>query len=57
MRQRYDLPRVSGLLRPFPDSSSLFSTKLKYNDVNLETTRQQIINNCIFIIFIVFIYI
>ncbi|VDK26637.1 unnamed protein product [Anisakis simplex] len=46
MRQRYDLPRVSGLMRPFPDqSSNSFMAGLTLNDVNSESTRQQIISN------------
>uniref|UniRef100_A0A0K0D1P4 AMOP domain-containing protein n=1 Tax=Angiostrongylus cantonensis TaxID=6313 RepID=A0A0K0D1P4_ANGCA len=45
-RQRYNLPRISGLMRPFPDqtSASVFQG-LTLNDVNSETIRQQIINN------------
>ncbi|KAH7729325.1 AMOP domain-containing protein [Aphelenchoides avenae] len=44
-RQRYNLPRVSGLIRPFPDQTtgSLY-TGLTINDVNPEGIRQQIIN-------------
>ncbi|KAL3094436.1 hypothetical protein niasHT_025912 [Heterodera trifolii] len=44
-RQRYNLPRVSGLMRPFPDTStgSIYST-LTLNEVNSEAIRQQIIN-------------
>ncbi|VDL82870.1 unnamed protein product [Nippostrongylus brasiliensis] len=43
-RQRYNLPRVSGLMRPFPDQSSAsFMQTLTLNDVNSETYRQQII--------------
>ncbi|KAK6043189.1 hypothetical protein COOONC_19307 [Cooperia oncophora] len=45
MRQRYNLPRVSGLMRPFPDQTSAsFMQTLTLNDVNSETYRQQIIN-------------
>ncbi|ETN71495.1 AMOP domain protein, partial [Necator americanus] len=45
MRQRYNLPRVAGLMRPFPDQSSAsFLQTLTLNDVNSETYRQQIIN-------------
>jgi hypothetical protein len=45
MRQRYNLPRVSGLMRPFPDTvtGSIYST-LTLNEVNSESIRQQIIN-------------
>uniref|UniRef100_A0A914KKZ1 Protein mesh n=2 Tax=Meloidogyne TaxID=189290 RepID=A0A914KKZ1_MELIC len=44
MRQRYNLPRVSGLMRPFPDTvtGSIYST-LTLNEVNSESIRQQII--------------
>lgn len=46
-RQRYDLPRVSGLMRPFPEQTSASILQgLTLNDVNSETIRQQIINNC-----------
>uniref|UniRef100_A0A158Q693 AMOP domain protein n=1 Tax=Dracunculus medinensis TaxID=318479 RepID=A0A158Q693_DRAME len=46
LRQRFNLPRVSGLMRPFPDQSSAsFLSGLTINDVNSETYRQQIINN------------
>ncbi|CAI4223811.1 unnamed protein product [Auanema sp. JU1783] len=46
MRQRYDLPRISGLMRPFPEQTSgALMTGLTLNDVNSETYRQQIINN------------
>ncbi|KAK5984433.1 AMOP domain protein, partial [Trichostrongylus colubriformis] len=45
LRQRYNLPRVSGLMRPFPDQTSAsFMQTLTLNDVNSETYRQQIIN-------------
>uniref|UniRef100_A0A7E4VC29 Protein mesh n=1 Tax=Panagrellus redivivus TaxID=6233 RepID=A0A7E4VC29_PANRE len=46
MRTRYNLPRVSGLIRPFPDQTtgSLYNT-LTVNDVNSEGVRQQIISN------------
>ncbi|VDO15841.1 unnamed protein product [Haemonchus placei] len=45
MRQRYNLPRVAGLMRPFPDQTSAsFMQTLTLNDVNSETYRQQIIN-------------
>uniref|UniRef100_A0A7I4YIP3 AMOP domain protein n=1 Tax=Haemonchus contortus TaxID=6289 RepID=A0A7I4YIP3_HAECO len=45
-RQRYDLPRVSGLMRPFPEqTSAAIMQGLTLNDVNSETYRQQIINN------------
>ncbi|KAJ1371204.1 hypothetical protein KIN20_033107 [Parelaphostrongylus tenuis] len=45
-RQRYNLPRVAGLMRPFPDQASAsFMHTLTLNDVNSETYRQQIINN------------
>ncbi|CAD5218399.1 unnamed protein product [Bursaphelenchus okinawaensis] len=45
LRQRYDLPRVSGLIRPFPDQStgSLYQG-LSINDVNPDSIRGQIIN-------------
>jgi hypothetical protein len=44
-RLRYNLPRVSGLLRPFPDQSTgMFIQGLTINDVNPESIRQQIIN-------------
>ena len=46
-RQRYNLPRVSGVMRPFPDQTSgSFMQTMTLNDVNSETYRQQIINNC-----------
>uniref|UniRef100_A0A0K0DNT9 AMOP domain-containing protein n=1 Tax=Angiostrongylus cantonensis TaxID=6313 RepID=A0A0K0DNT9_ANGCA len=46
LRQRHNLPRVAGLMRPFPDQSSAsFMHTLTINDVNSETYRQQIINN------------
>ncbi|KJH47203.1 AMOP domain protein [Dictyocaulus viviparus] len=45
-RQRYDLPRISGLMRPFPEQTSASIMQgLTLNDVNSETIRQQIINN------------
>ncbi|KAK6012725.1 AMOP domain protein, partial [Ostertagia ostertagi] len=45
LRQRYNLPRVAGLMRPFPDQTSAsFMQTLTLNDVNSETYRQQIIN-------------
>ncbi|PAV63592.1 hypothetical protein WR25_20854 isoform B [Diploscapter pachys] len=45
-RQRYNLPRVSGVMRPFPDQTSgSFMQTMTLNDVNSETYRQQIINN------------
>ncbi|CAD6197500.1 unnamed protein product [Caenorhabditis auriculariae] len=44
-RQRYNLPRVSGVMRPFPDqTSNSYLQTLTLNDVNSETYRQQIIN-------------
>ncbi|KAL3110585.1 hypothetical protein niasHT_016222 [Heterodera trifolii] len=45
IRQRYLLPRVAGLMRPFPDqtTASMFQG-LTFNDVNPEAVRQQIIN-------------
>lgn len=47
IRLRYNLPRVSGLLRPFPDQSTgSFYQGLTINDVNSEAIRQQIINMC-----------
>ncbi|KHN87866.1 Uncharacterized protein F54D1.6 [Toxocara canis] len=46
MRQRFNLARVSGLMRPFPDQTSAsYMAGLTLNDVNSETIRQQIINN------------
>uniref|UniRef100_A0A914RPM2 DUF7658 domain-containing protein n=1 Tax=Parascaris equorum TaxID=6256 RepID=A0A914RPM2_PAREQ len=52
MRQRFNVPRVSGLMRPFPDQTSAsFLAGLTLNDVNSETYRQQIINACNFICF------
>ncbi|MFH4982302.1 hypothetical protein AB6A40_009011 [Gnathostoma spinigerum] len=46
LRQRHHLPRVSGLMRPFPDQTSAsFLMGLTLNDVNSEAYRQQIINN------------
>ena len=47
MRQRYNLPRVAGLMRPFPEQAtgSMYNT-LTMNDVNSEAVRQQIISNC-----------
>ncbi|KAL6740583.1 hypothetical protein Aduo_013927 [Ancylostoma duodenale] len=46
LRQRYDLPRISGLMRPFPEqTSAALMQGLTLNDVNSETIRQQIINN------------
>ncbi|VDP13901.1 unnamed protein product [Onchocerca flexuosa] len=46
MRTRYNLPRVSGLMRPFPDQTSAsFLSGLGLNDVNAEGIRQQIISN------------
>ncbi|CAI5449258.1 unnamed protein product [Caenorhabditis angaria] len=46
LRQRYALPRVSGLFRPYPDQTSgSYSTTLTLNDVNSESIRQQIIAN------------
>uniref|UniRef100_A0A1I7UND4 Protein mesh n=1 Tax=Caenorhabditis tropicalis TaxID=1561998 RepID=A0A1I7UND4_9PELO len=48
-RQLYNLPRVSGLIRPYPDQTSgSLNEGLTLNDVNSETYRQQIINNCKF---------
>ncbi|CAD6195686.1 unnamed protein product [Caenorhabditis auriculariae] len=45
-RQLYNLPRISGLMRPFPDQSSgALNLGLTLNDVNSETYRQQIIAN------------
>lgn len=47
MRQRYNIPRVSGLYRPFPDqTTSSYMQTLTLNDVNSEQYRQQIINQC-----------
>uniref|UniRef100_A0A0N5AK15 Protein mesh n=1 Tax=Syphacia muris TaxID=451379 RepID=A0A0N5AK15_9BILA len=45
-RQRYNLPRVSGLMRPYPDQTSASYLKgLTINDVNSESYRQHIITN------------
>jgi hypothetical protein len=47
LRIRYDLPRVSGLLRPFPDQTTgPQNPSLTYMDVNSDAMRQQIINMC-----------
>lgn len=47
MRTRYNLPRVSGLMRPFPDQTSAsYLSGLSLSDVNAEGIRQQIISNC-----------
>ncbi|PIC34280.1 hypothetical protein B9Z55_013984 [Caenorhabditis nigoni] len=44
LRQRYNLPRVSGVFRPFPDQASgSYMNTLTLQDVNSETYRQQII--------------
>ena len=49
IRQRYNLPRVAGLIRPFPDQSTgALYEGLTLNDVNSEGFRQQIIQNCKF---------
>uniref|UniRef100_A0A915PJA1 Protein mesh n=1 Tax=Setaria digitata TaxID=48799 RepID=A0A915PJA1_9BILA len=46
MRTRYNLPRVSGLMRPFPDQTSAsYLSGLSLSDVNAEGIRQQIISN------------
>ncbi|VDK77731.1 unnamed protein product [Litomosoides sigmodontis] len=46
MRTRYNFPRVSGLMRPFPDQTSAsFVPGLSLSDVNSEGIRQQIISN------------
>uniref|UniRef100_A0AC35FTH8 Sushi domain-containing protein n=1 Tax=Panagrolaimus sp. PS1159 TaxID=55785 RepID=A0AC35FTH8_9BILA len=46
IRQRYNLPRVAGLIRPFPDQSTgALYEGLTLNDVNSEAFRQQIIQN------------
>ncbi|CAP25106.2 Protein CBG04396 [Caenorhabditis briggsae] len=45
-RQLYNLPRVSGLIRPYPDQTSgSLNEGLTLNDVNSDAYRQQIINN------------
>ncbi|CAD5218387.1 unnamed protein product [Bursaphelenchus okinawaensis] len=45
-RQRFALPRVAGLLRPFPETATgSFMNTITLNDVNSEQIRQQIINN------------
>ncbi|TMS39500.1 hypothetical protein L596_006013 [Steinernema carpocapsae] len=42
-RQRYELPRVEGLMRPFPDDGSgSFQQPLTLTDVNPERIRQQV---------------
>lgn len=47
MRTRYNFPRVSGLMRPFPDQTSAsYLSGLSLSDVNAEGIRQQIISNC-----------
>lgn len=47
MRARYNLPRVSGLMRPYPDQTTAsYLAGLTINDVNSEAVRQQIIANC-----------
>uniref|UniRef100_A0A0N5A699 Protein mesh n=1 Tax=Parastrongyloides trichosuri TaxID=131310 RepID=A0A0N5A699_PARTI len=45
-RELYNIPRVAGLLRPFPDQTtgSLYSD-ITLNDVNPDSIRSQIINN------------
>ncbi|KAI1700189.1 AMOP domain-containing protein [Ditylenchus destructor] len=44
-RLRYDLPRVAGLMRPFPETAiGMFTNTLTLNDVNSENIRQQITN-------------
>ncbi|VDD90608.1 unnamed protein product [Enterobius vermicularis] len=46
MRARYNLPRVSGLMRPYPDQTTAsYLAGLTINDVNSEAVRQQIIAN------------
>ncbi|KAK6111541.1 AMOP domain family protein [Brugia pahangi] len=46
MRTRYNFPRVSGLMRPFPDQTSAsYLSGLSLSDVNAEGIRQQIISN------------
>lgn len=46
-RQYYNLPRISGLMRPFPDqTSAALYQGLTINDVNSDAYRQQIIANC-----------
>uniref|UniRef100_A0A0N5AK14 Protein mesh n=1 Tax=Syphacia muris TaxID=451379 RepID=A0A0N5AK14_9BILA len=46
IRARYNLPRVSGLMRPYPDQTTAsYLTTLTMNDVNSEALRQQIIGN------------
>ncbi|PAV63213.1 hypothetical protein WR25_27027 isoform A [Diploscapter pachys] len=45
-RLLYNLPRVSGLMRPFPEQTSgALNLGLTLNDVNSASYRQQIINN------------
>ncbi|TMS39505.1 hypothetical protein L596_006015 [Steinernema carpocapsae] len=45
-RDQYQLPRVQGLLRPFPDQTAGTGWDgLKFSDVNSESIRQQIITN------------
>ncbi|CAJ0936997.1 unnamed protein product, partial [Mesorhabditis belari] len=47
IRQRYNLPKVSGLMRPFPEQtmSSQWQRDLQMQDVNSESYRQQIVQN------------
>ncbi|CAJ0572583.1 unnamed protein product, partial [Mesorhabditis spiculigera] len=47
IRQRYNLPKVAGLMRPFPDQtmSSQYQRDLQMQDVNSEQYRQQIVQN------------
>ncbi|KHN87860.1 Uncharacterized protein F54D1.6 [Toxocara canis] len=45
-RRYYNLPKVSGLMRPFPDQTSGgYLSGLTLSDVNSEAIRQQIITN------------
>ncbi|VDK61173.1 unnamed protein product [Anisakis simplex] len=45
-RRYYNLPKVSGLMRPFPDQTSgAYMKSLTLNDVNSEAIRQQIITH------------
>jgi hypothetical protein len=47
MRQRYEMPRVAGLMRPYPDTATgSYMNTLTVNDINSDAVRQQIITNC-----------
>jgi hypothetical protein len=58
----YNLPRVSGIMRPFPDQATTgyLNLGLTLNDVNSEAYRQQIINACKFLVdscFLLFLFV